>query len=475
MTYDFHARFAFALQHSVVQESALQWLDGETERLPDYWQDIQIITDPVERLHVLAQALLVGGQRERARSGTRMQSGGYRFWVEQHAADFLHARRAGMQEMGLEPALPDLALFPANSWALQIPFTLRKSYVSKDDTSFHLLDNPLKKEWVFKVPYVAASQWKGTLRAALVQQLAEWWTSLSAEAHHERQYRKRFLAWRIWMTRLFGTEKGVLIDDQEPDQYLDQLCTAHAAHWYRRYVRRFMAHRGFLAGRLHFFPTFFDRIGLEVINPHNRETGTGERGPILLESVPSGATGTLVLLYVPSGHSGDWRQAAQDLELTATGLQAMLTIYGFGAKTSSGFGVVAEQLAGQGQLLIRTALPASTNDQSAHPVEPELPDLVQSFQARYPAEDFSLKPKEWREKHRVTRREQEEYKDARAAFAKYQQEFAAYHQQVIDRHKPAADTPPSPPSITAYTFTTLNELQALTQQVTRQLQEGGAG
>ncbi|MGB9751683.1 MAG: hypothetical protein C0183_00775 [Roseiflexus castenholzii] len=43
----------------------------------------------------------------------------------------------------------------------------------------------------------------------------------------------------------------------------------------RQMVRLFGNVRGeeatFAAGRLYFFPTFFDRLGLEVINPHPRE------------------------------------------------------------------------------------------------------------------------------------------------------------------------------------------------------------
>jgi CRISPR-associated protein Cmr2 len=91
-----------------------------------------------------------------------------------------------------------------------------------------------------------------------------------------------------------------------------------------------------------------------VINPHDRKTGTGKTGPILLECVPANATGEFVLLYVPFG-SVKLDEVAADLKLVSEGIQAMLTVYGFGAKTSSGFGIADIQ--GKGELAIRADLP----------------------------------------------------------------------------------------------------------------------
>jgi len=181
----------------------------------------------------------------------------------------------------------------------------------------------------------------------MVQQLARWWSSLEPSEKEKRNHRKRFVCGRLALARLFGTEKNVQVDDQKCESYLDKLGGEHQARWYRRYVRRYVAANGFFAGRLHFFPTFFDQVGLEVINPHDRKTGVGARGPILIECVPQGTTGEWVLLYVPFGplaQSEDERRAqvAQDLEVLAQGIQAMLTTYGFGAKTSSGFGVAQD-------------------------------------------------------------------------------------------------------------------------------------
>ena len=232
------------------------------------------------------------------------------------------------QEVTVAPVLPNLSLFPAGAWAVQITFTLRKPYISKDDVDFYILDNPVKKEWVFKVPYVAPSQWKGALRATMVRELAEENTTLNDDAWIER---------RLQLIRLFGNEKGVRIEDERFEAYLDKL-RPDAAKTYRERLKK-LTPTGFLAGRLHFYPTFFDKIGLEVINPHDRETGAGKH-PIYFECVPAGTKGVFTLLYVPmDAGPADENTCQDDLRAIAQSIHAMLTKYGLGAKTSSGYGV----------------------------------------------------------------------------------------------------------------------------------------
>ena len=255
------------------------------------------------------------------------------------------------------PNSPDNALknLPQFSFMLRVPFKLQKPYLSKEDRAFHILDNPVRKDKVFQTPMVAPTSWKGTLQCAMLQQFAEWWCNLDQK--DSRIHQKEFVARRVSLGRLFGTEKSFQIDDKKPDNYLDNLGNDHLSHWYRRYIQRQISSSGFFSGRLYFYPTFFDKISLEVINPHNRKTGVG-KNPILIESVPGrkqeeeGAKGDLVILYVPFGKV-EKKQVAQDLEWVTKGVCDMLTVYGFGAKTSSGFGVVEDQLNGQGELAIR--------------------------------------------------------------------------------------------------------------------------
>lgn len=226
------------------------------------------------------------------------------------------------------------------SWRIALDFTLPKPYLSKDDTEFYLLDNPVRKEWVFKVPSVAPSQWKGALRAAMVQELKRWWQGLSEDERKRKV--EEFAERRFRMTLLFGDEKG-----EEPGalkglaKYLDELGEAAAAKLYREKVKAFFGtgteaalthHRGWL----HFYPTYFENIGLEIINPHPRDTGAGKQ-PIHFECVPAEASGVFTLLYVPLKELGEDETQA-DFQAVAQGLKAMFTRYGFGAKTSSGFG-----------------------------------------------------------------------------------------------------------------------------------------
>ncbi|MCS7282651.1 MAG: hypothetical protein RMK65_04015, partial [Anaerolineae bacterium] len=292
MVREFFAHYAFALQDEYVQGAAIDYLACQAKQAPGRWPGLADLSDDWARLLVLSQAIATG-HREFARMGTRRAPGGYRFWLEQHAERFLQQQRRYLEHLGLLPVLPDLKALPPGSWAVQFTFTLAKPYLSQDDTEFYILDNPVRKEWVFKVPYVAPSQWKGALRAAMRRRRG--YTTWEEESQDAQ------------MMRLFGNIKG----EEE----------------------------NFSVGRLFFYPTFFDRIGLEVINPHPRDTGAG-RQPIYFECVPAGARGTFTLLYVPlDGGPVDEAIIQADLQAVVEGLRAMFTEYGFGAKTSSGYGV----------------------------------------------------------------------------------------------------------------------------------------
>jgi len=211
-----------------------------------------------------------------------------------------------INQFNFTPDFSALNYLPFLSFMLRIPFKLRKPYLSKDDRDFHLLDHPVRKDKVFKTPIVTSTSWKGALRAALSQ--------MGYQEENEQ------------IIRLFGNER------EEED------------------------HKKLKSGWLYFYPTFFDKIGLEVINPHDRKKGTSKRGPIYLECVPKDAKGEFVILYVPFGIIYE-SQVAKDLELVAKGIEAMLTVYGFGAKTSSGFGIVEDQFDSPGELAIRADIP----------------------------------------------------------------------------------------------------------------------
>ena len=347
MNYEFHAHLPLALQDAGTQSAAIDFLAGKQSHPPHAWPELAALDDDGARMALLAQMLVFTSYKDQARVGARNDPGGYLFWLEHGAREFLTRQRHRLNELNLDQSsrsLPDLSLLPFGTFALHFTFTLTSPYLSKDDTALHLLDNPMKKEWLFKLPYVASTQWKGTLQATMVKQLVEWWQGLGEAEQSQRMQRKQFVAQRIQLTRLFGTEI------ENTRRYLVQCGDEKLDRWYKRYVRRFLSSTGFLAGRLYFYPTFFDQLSLEVINPHDRETGAGKL-PIYFEAVPAGASASFTLLYTPLDRVGEdatetRRQVFADLQLLAEGLESLFTVYGFGAKTSSGFGLADSAVEG---------------------------------------------------------------------------------------------------------------------------------
>ncbi len=362
MKREFHAHYNLFSRDDLTQAQAVDYLTGFSTPLPNKWLDLEQVEAPGTRLSLVAQAML-SPYRDRARMGHRRgEPGGLWYWIASGKAQaFLETRARLLRALGLFPTPSELATLPAGSFTIHFTFTLRTPYHSKDDCDFHLLDNPLRKDKVFQLPMVASTGWKGALRAAMVQELVAWWRGVDENGRDAEGFARR----RFQLARLFGDEKG-----EEPGEpkglarYLDEVGGEEAAEKFRREVRNHFSLEAddpmpHFQGSLYFFPTFFDNIGLEVINPHDRRTGVGSRGPILMECVPPGSKGEFTLLYVPfsptkQSEEERRRQVAEDLKAVAQGIRSMLTVYGFGAKTSSGFGTVEERLDKKGVLTIHT-------------------------------------------------------------------------------------------------------------------------
>jgi len=326
------------------------------------------------------------------------------------------------------PNVSDAAKLPLFSFLLHLPFRLQTPYLSKDERDFYLLDNSLRREKIFKTPMVAATSWKGALRAALWQ--------LSYDEDHEV------------IQRLFGSSR-----DSEDGQ----------------------------AGRLYFYPTFFnqlDRVKLEVINPHDRQIGVGARGPILMECVPKGAIGELALLYVPFGslpnESDRKTEVMQDLAILVEGIQAMLTIYGFGAKTSSGFGLAEDRLAGKGTLALHGELPglafvATSEPEQATPALSRYLESLTRLHADFRQPDGSLKSESEYEVFIKSRGGQYTKKD-KQLYEKAQKWWEREGRQLAEAisQEPAPTLPPvQKPAITELSFPSLSELHDKVKEVAR--------
>lgn len=215
-----------------------------------------------------------------------------------YSSDLIKIEMERLENLGLKnPKIYKLEL--PHSFFLQFPIALEKPYLSKDDDEFYPNENPVRKDNVFKVPMVSPSTWKGNLRKVISEKFED------AE------------------DRLLGHKKG------EEDE------------------------KSFRQGRLFFYPTFFDRIDLEVINPHSRQTRAGTH-PIYFECAPVNATGIFSLLYIPFDLVGRFeveeeakKEPLQDLLITLEAVKAMILEYGFSAKKTSGFGVIKKDTTGQ--------------------------------------------------------------------------------------------------------------------------------
>jgi CRISPR-associated protein Cmr2 len=149
---------------------------------------------------------------------------------------------------------------------------------------------------------MSAASWKGLLRWACRMQ--------AGLQEHLQRHGGKMDDWRDpdWIVHLFGNEKGEKED--------------------------------FRRGALAFYPTWFNKVGFEVINPHSRKTRAGTQ-PILYEVVPPDTEGVLRLLYAPlPGYGG--RGTAERIDALQKLLDAaeqLLTVYGFSAKRTAGWGI----------------------------------------------------------------------------------------------------------------------------------------
>lgn len=196
---------------------------------------------------------------------------------------------------------------PQYSILIKISFSLKKSYTSRDEGEFHIMDrkifeNPIVRDKFTGLPMVRPSSWKGHLRFAAEK----------VELYDEEK-KKRIIK------RLFGSKSG---EDEA------------------------------LKGRLYFFPTFFkEDAERDVITPLNRKTRTPVKGrsPIPLEVIKPGRKGDFYLLYIPYPKGDDFKEdeVKEDLEFLVESLRLMFYTYGFSAKKTSGFGVVEDSVEGK--------------------------------------------------------------------------------------------------------------------------------
>lgn len=193
---------------------------------------------------------------------------------------------------------------PDTSWlAFEVTFALQTPWYSRDDRPFHVLDNPVRKDRVFGVPYMSAASWKGLLRWALEMRIGLIGPNPTGDDEDKNKAKAIVL-------HLFGNEKDEAKDLQQ--------------------------------GSLVFYPTWFDKIGFEVINPHSRRTRAGTQ-PIYYEVVPAGTEGILHLLYAPLPGAAARGEVKPNeaIERLLEAIEALLTTYGISAKRTAGWGTAS--------------------------------------------------------------------------------------------------------------------------------------
>ncbi|HPZ74662.1 MAG TPA: RAMP superfamily CRISPR-associated protein [Candidatus Pacearchaeota archaeon] len=228
----------------------------------------------------------------------------YKLWLEKQfiipLAREKNSTRNNIEKIIVDfyPQQQDLESLPPNSTLIEISFTLKKPYTSKDEGEFNVIDNkifenPIVRDKFTGLPMVKPTTWKGHLRFAAER----------VECDKERK--------KIIIKRLFGSEPE---EKENP-----------------------------LKGRLYFFPTFFNKEAeKEVITPLKRDTRTPARGPIPFEVMKPSKEGKFYLLYFPypKGDNYQESQVDEDLEFLSKSLELMFYSYGFSAKKTSGFGVI---------------------------------------------------------------------------------------------------------------------------------------
>lgn len=252
--------------------------------------------------------------------------------------DYLQCKLSELGLLGINSHI-NLSSLPKGGWVLEFPITLTKPFMSKDDIPFYIIENPVRKDKLFGVPFISAMAWKGNLRWAMMK------VFLEPTANNP----DKFAQIRFRHTLLFGTEKGWGEAKNWTGYYLDKLCS-NAKEQYRELLKEKFNRENtkdlHVQGMLQFYPTFWNKIDMIVINPHDRRTKTG-RNPIYFEIVPVGAKGVFRLVYVPFYWLGLCEEelkdkVIEDLKDVIVGVREMMLTYGFSAKKSSGFGVIED-------------------------------------------------------------------------------------------------------------------------------------
>ena len=253
---------------------------------------------------------------------------------------------------------------PKHSFAIWFKFKLEAPYFSKDDDEFYVIQNPIIKERSFKVPMIRGSSWKGAFTSVFKDLIKEENTreridsflrvfgagseSIKTIESLLLERSKDFFNLSNYLLQFMLFELGLEVNSNDVErarniQTKDELVDFIKDKLSKKIEKNsplieFQTHKG----RAIFYPTYFDKLSLEIINPHDRKKRAGTN-PIHYEVVPKGTEGIFQLIYIPfdgilEKNDDIKEEVEQDLENLLKALEK-LQEKGIGAKTKLGWGM----------------------------------------------------------------------------------------------------------------------------------------
>lgn len=251
---------------------------------------------------------------------------------------------------------------PKYSFAIWFKFKLKTPYFSKDDDEFYIIQNPILKETNFKVPMVRGSSWKGAVAHAFRELLGEkekiesflrifgagsesikalesYLFDKSKDLKKTQEHLLEFILFELGLKvdKVLIEKIKKIKNKEEVLNILGSKLSQKLSENKRDLPLEFQTHKG----RAIFYPTYFDRLTLEIINPHDRRKRAGTN-PIHYEVVPEGTEGIFQLIYIPfDGILKDNNELKNEVNKDLNNLCEafeILTEIGIGAKTKLGWG-----------------------------------------------------------------------------------------------------------------------------------------
>lgn len=223
-----------------------------------------------------------------------------------------------LKEAGLT-SLPNIENLTDYSAIISLDFELLSPLLTHDDDSFYLFDNPVKKDHIFGVPYLAAASMKGlTFDAFLRAFPADNWKKLGKDDSD------RTIAYRSQKDKLYANAARRLFgvaDNAETNLQDDSKSQV---------------------GRLHFAPIWFEYIQYLVMNPSKNSM------PIQFEAIASKdfknepVKATIDFWYINKidGKESSELEVRADLALLLEAMSEWLPALGLGAKRLAGYGAI---------------------------------------------------------------------------------------------------------------------------------------